>query len=372
MTAPRVGPDHAREIRVALDDARALCECLALEMAPRASARQALVLCPWHAERTPSCSVRVAKDGTIAVRCHACGASGDALSLIATVRGLDLRREFREVLREAAEIAHTAPPEPREDPRRSTLEPEGVSDETYARIWDHVLERCTPARTVAPAVAAYLSWRGGGHDLSADAEAIGLRGLPRDGRGLVASLLSTFERTDLERAGVLRPAHNAIDWPDWALLIPWRDRFGRIQCVQRRRIDDGQPKYRSPRGRSPRAPFALHLLPDSLRALGPDVEVILVEGALDCLARRAIARKRRESCAVLGVYSASSPEGGLALDLLQGRRVVLALDDDPAGDRACERLADVLSDVAAELVRERPPIGAKDWCATLMGGGAPW
>ena len=53
---------------------------------------------------------------------------------------------------------------------------------------------------------------------------------------------------------------------------------------------------------------------------------MIVEGALDCCARRRIARAQNERAAVIGVYSASSPDSGLPLDLIQGRRVALALD----------------------------------------------
>ena len=55
-----------------------------------------LVLCPWHSERTPSCSVKLASDGTIAAHCFGCGAGGDVLSLVAAARGLDARRDFGE------------------------------------------------------------------------------------------------------------------------------------------------------------------------------------------------------------------------------------------------------------------------------------
>jgi DNA primase len=310
----------------------------------------------------------LAKDGTLAVRCHSCGASGDALTLVAYVHGRDLHREFHEVLRIAAEIAN-APSmlDALEGQKRHEPEPDTLSDETYHTIWSYVLDACTPTRAVAPGVVAYLKWRGG---LDVEAQAAGVRGLPNDARRLVRSLLATFERRNLELAGVLRPSHDAIDWAEWSLLIPWRDRFGRIRCVQRRRIEEGSPKYRSPRGRSPCAPFGVDLIASSLRDSGTAAEVIFTEGALDCLARRAIARARNESCEVLGVYSATSPDRGLPLDLLRGRRVVLALDDDDAGDRACVRLADLLQDVAAEMVRERPPVGSKDWANVLTKGAA--
>ena len=32
-----------------------------------------LIRCPWHVERSPSCSVRVGADGTLAVHCFGCG-----------------------------------------------------------------------------------------------------------------------------------------------------------------------------------------------------------------------------------------------------------------------------------------------------------
>jgi DNA primase len=355
-------PDAARELRLRLDDARALCVALGLQMAPRASAQQAMVCCPEHAENTPSCSVRVAKDGTIAVRCHGCGWSADALGLIAQVRSLNVEREFSEVLRAAAHIA--GPSVTTCEPRhaRAHREPETIGEETYDRIWTHVLDACSPTRSVAPNVAGYLTWRG----IFADADAVGIRGLPSRADTLLASLFSTFERHHLERAGVLRQGLEVLDWLAWALCIPWRDRFGRITCVQRRRIDDGRPKYRSPAGRAPRAPFGVELLKDALAFHGPDAEVVVVEGALDCLARRRIARHQSERAAVIGVYSASSPTVGLPVDLLSGRRIVLALDNDAAGEAACSRIADALRDVAAELVRERPECG-KDWLEALSG-----
>lgn len=352
--------DHARELRERLTDARALAAALGLGVAPRATPRQAIALCPWHAERSPSCSIFRANDGTIAVRCHGCGETGDALGLIAQVRGID---DFRATLRAAAEIAN-APAmldELAERPIRDRHE--GVSDEDYHAIASYLLDACE--LRLAPDVASYLHGRG----VYADADAACVRGLPRDGRPLVAALLATFERANLESAGVLRPGHAALDWPAWCLLIPWRDRFGQITCIQRRRLDAGEPKYRFPRGRAPRASFGVDLLSAALESLGPDAEVVFTEGALDCVARRRVARHRGEGAAVLGVYSASTPCRGLPLDLLAGRRVVLALDDDRAGEQACNALATALHGVAAELVRERPQ-GAKDWGEALNRGAA--
>jgi DNA primase len=347
-------PDLARELRERLTDARALAGALGLRIARGATPRQAMVLCPWHGERSPSCSVWLAKDGTIAVKCHACGATGTALDLIAQVQGLD---DFRATLRAAAEIANapSLAPSLAHVPRQ---EAEHVSDEDYHTIATYLLDACP--LDGAPHVARYLDTRG----VYADADAAGVRGLPRDPRPLVALLLATFERANLERAGVLRRGHDALDWPAWCVCIPWRDRFGRITCVQRRRLDAGEPKYRFPAGRAPHAPFGVEHLAAALEFDGPDAEIVITEGAIDCLARRRVARHRGERCAVIGVYSASSACVGLPLDLLARRHVVLALDDDEAGERACTALATELHGLARELVRERPT-RAKDWGATI-------
>jgi DNA primase len=357
--------DAARDIRARLDNALALCSALGMRIAPRASARQATVACPWHDERTPSCVVRLAKDGTIAVRCHACGATGDALSLVAQVQGLSVDRDFAEILRRGAELAGAPGIIEASTPRKKTHAPGGQSDETYDRIAAALLAELSPMRHVAPHVAAYLDARG----VFADAEAVDVRGLPRDARALVASLLAGFEREELDAAGILRRGRDELDWPAWALLIPWRDRFGRIVCMQRRRLDEGRPKYRFPPGRAPRAPFGVEFLGAALESFGPSAEVVIVEGAIDTLARRRIASHRRECCAVIGCASASTPCVGLPLDVLKGRRVVLALDADPAGEAACAELGAVLAGVASEFVRERPK-GSKDWAAQLWEASA--
>jgi DNA primase len=351
--------NKALRVRELLTDVRSLCRALALLTKPGATQRQAMVCCPWHADRTPSCSVRLAPDGTIAVKCHACSATADALGLIKQVRGID---RFEDVLREAAEIAHAPGLIEGPDYRPERRDEPSISDEDYASIWEAVLDTCSPMRSTSPRVGEYLLGRG----IYADAEAAGVRGLPRDGRALVASLLASFDRKLLELAGVLRAGVDEIEWPAYSVLIPWRDRFGRISCVQRRRLDDVKPKYLSPRGSSPRAPFGVEHLAAALEYHGPDAEIIITEGALDCLARRRIARAQDERAAVIGVYSASSPAVGLPIELMRRRQVVLALDDDKDGDRACAEIANALNGAAARLIRARP-IGFKDWGSALMG-----
>jgi hypothetical protein len=147
--------DRAREIRERLTDAKALCAALGCKIAPRSSAPQATILCPSHGERTPSCSVRIGNDGTLAVKCHACGWTADALGLIKAVEGIS---DFADILTRGAELANApglAVPVVSNHQRERTQE--GISDETYHSVWTFALDALSPMREVAPHVADTLT-----------------------------------------------------------------------------------------------------------------------------------------------------------------------------------------------------------------------
>jgi hypothetical protein len=97
-------PDHAREVRNLLSDPDKLCRALGIKA--RVSGRWAQIACPFgtHADRNPSCSLTVQRDGTILVKCWSCDVRTDALGLVALTLGLDVRTNFREVLAEGARL----------------------------------------------------------------------------------------------------------------------------------------------------------------------------------------------------------------------------------------------------------------------------
>lgn len=106
FTRDRIGDrDQVRELRRRLDDPVRVVHALGIEKGARRQPTGLTVLCPWHSDRTPSCSVTRGADGTLRAHCFSCGESGDVLGLIAAVRGLDPRREFRRVLEAAADLA---------------------------------------------------------------------------------------------------------------------------------------------------------------------------------------------------------------------------------------------------------------------------
>lgn len=100
----KLSPDPSA-IKAALVDPDMVLGLLGLLDGAQRQAHGYLIRCPWHVERTPSCSVKLVSDGTIAAHCFGCGVGGDVLSLVAGTHGLDARRDFGRVVELAADLA---------------------------------------------------------------------------------------------------------------------------------------------------------------------------------------------------------------------------------------------------------------------------
>jgi hypothetical protein len=93
----------ARDLKAALSDPRALLTALGLK---HRGTSTVTFCCPVHNEKNASASIRRGPDGTLQAACHACGWTGDALGLIAVVRGLSTKgTSWPELLACAADIA---------------------------------------------------------------------------------------------------------------------------------------------------------------------------------------------------------------------------------------------------------------------------
>src|SRR5262249_51770464 len=101
--------DELEELRCRLADPRQVCTLPGLSRNASRPAARFLVLCPWHREETPSCSIPRGADVPVRAKCCACGGAGDVLSLVAAVRGLDLDRDFPKVVEEASALAGSVP-----------------------------------------------------------------------------------------------------------------------------------------------------------------------------------------------------------------------------------------------------------------------
>lgn len=363
------------ELRQRLADPVEVCAMLGLLDGAKRQARGLLVRCPSHGERNPSCSVRVASDGTIAVRCFACGFTGSVFDLVGAVRGLDPKRDFHQVKAEAAELvgmtldddrqrhqerarrprAPRPAPEPRPEPK--------PTDEALTAL-------CGVLATVgrldhdpfATDACSYLESR----HLLAEARAAEWFALPPvpQQTGLMAWLATLADTAGADVArehapGWTREDLEVLGWlpripqPHNRLCIPWRDPSGRVTTVQRRRLDGGKPKYYFPDGRGAAWPFGIERLRDG-------APVAIVEGAGDTLAYRTLCRMHGIDRDVIGLPGTQGWQPQWA-ELLRGREVIVALDADDAGERAAVKLAEVARQAGARSVRRVVPNGPGDW-----------
>lgn len=365
-----------RTVRDALCDPRGLCDALGLLDGPRSWSRQArgvLVRCPWHEERTPSCSVFVGGDGTVAVKCHGCGASGDALSLVAAVRGLDLRADFGAVLEECAYLAgvrltpsstgYVARPAPA--PRAA---PVTLGDDAFAALADALLELCPVEGEVD--AWGYLRRRG-------IAElARGWAALPSSATGRAQvrdALVARVGRDAWLRSGLAHAdGPKAGEWlfGDHRLVIPWRAAGvqGAVVTLQRRLLrapsSPSEPRYVVPRGRPATVPYGCET---ALEELGAGMELCIVEGAIDTLAMRLLAGRAGLERATVGIPGVEHWRrcAGPLCGAVRGCVAVIALDPDAAGERHVAELAAELGKAGAVRVLRSKPVEGKDWCDVL-------
>jgi DNA primase len=354
-------------IRKSLSDPVSVCIRLGLDIVKR-QPRGVMLRCPVHDDRTPSCSVRVGSDGTLAVHCFGCGFSGDVLHLVAAVECLNIERDFAAVTRRAAELANISMPERREhrwehheEPVCSVLAFDAIA---FMLARSGRLDDQQNARDVT----AYLD----GRRLLAEARADGWFALPSqswaqrewqktlydvaDSRDDVAAEhRPKWTRPDLDACGLFQ--RDVFGWSSHRLCIPWRDREGRVQTLQRRCFDERANKYVFPRRREPHWPYGV----ERLRA---GVPLVVVEGAVDVLARRALHRRHgleRDAIGVPGVSSWKDSWAGLGRD----RVVYVALDADDAGEKAVMQIAGDLYSTGAERVLRARPLNAADWAEEL-------
>lgn len=354
------GRHDARALRRELVNVPALCAALGLSKGAKRQARGLLVLCPWHTEKHASCSVTLGPDGTVRAHCFTCQGSGDALALIACVRKLDIKTQFREVLAEAARIAGSEPPDRYEvatQRERRTLDAA-----SYKAVAARLLELC-PLDKERDALR-YLERR----KLLVAAWQARVAALPAPGRqdALIRALLRDFAAATLELAGLLRRGSDLVH-PFHRLIIPWRGLDASIDLLQRRRLDDDDPKkkYVLPPERRPSLPFGA----EQITAHTGCHEITFVEGALDVLAVRVLAARDGLSVLPLGIPGLGSWRKDWAT-LAKGRSVRIGFDDDAAAERSVAGVARDLREAGAARVQRWTPTAAKDWAACLESGAA--
>jgi hypothetical protein len=304
--------------------------------------------------------VHVGRDQTIAVRCHACGATGDALSLVAAAHGLEPRRDFVEVCTIAAELAGrwdlvdelTGKTERRPAPAPKPR-PEPLPERDYPPIDEvHALLR-HPAWDDADA-CAYLCSR------AIDPERLELASVGVRFAGVdVGAVAYALDRT----ASLPRWArYQGRPWTETGhrLLVPMVDAAGELRSVRAIRVVHADtPKRLPPSGhRASGLVMASELAVGLLRGTwrpAPDaghLAVRVVEGEPDYLSALCVATML--PTAVIGVVSGSWSED-IARRIPSRALVAIQTHDDEAGERYAVEVGASLEHAGVHVIARVKP-----------------
>ena len=287
------------------------------------------ILCPAHNERTPSCSVSTAPDGTIRVHCFGCALSGDVFHLIAAAMRVSIERDFAAVLDRAAELTNVDPTAPivasDRAPRAMPAPPVYPDVHEVTDLWSRALPLST-----SPEAIAYL----GGRAINVD----------------------TCELYDLAR---VLPADAPC--PRWArfrgvawstasyrIVVPVYDHTGALRSLRAWRwepIEDAPkrivPADRSTVGLVMACPVARRMLVGAVFSYPPDV--IIAEGEPDYLTHAsAVSDSAERPPAILGVVSSAWAEA-FADRIPDGARVYIRTHDDDAGTKYARTITTTLA-----------------------------
>ena len=326
-------PNRAPEIKAALTDVTHVLDALGILGQGKQRQRQTsgwIVRCVWHEENTPSMSVRLASDGTIAAKCFGCDRGGDVLDLVAAVRGLDTRASFRSVLLEAARLAgmwqvvdelegRGEAPAPRPIARAQPPQEAPTRDYPSPGDLETFWGRTGPVDEDA-AVSEYLWSRGLNPEL-VDGGNLG-RAVPASG---------VMPRWARSRFG---------DWREagYRLVVPMYDAEGKIRSVRGWRVVGGEgPKRLPPFGhKASELVMADFWALEWLRGKRAPERVVVVEGEPDAFVW--MTRVNDPHTATIGIVSGSWSEA-LAAKFPVGCEVCVRTHLDAAGDRYAAEIA---------------------------------
>lgn len=321
MRSTRLTPADADAVKARLESLDVLAGVLGVSPP---SASGGVMRCPFHDDKTPSFSLFRSDSGGWAGRCHGCGIKGDALALAGHALGIEAKGRYWDLIEELlvrlgmvpgarpVPRLQTAPREGREAAREGLAERYSVQ----AQIHRILLEICP----LGAEGRAYLHLRGlGPDDIPSD-----LCLLPMDQRRLVEAIKGEIGRD------------------------AWRE------------TGDGS-KYVLPAG----VPIPWLYGIEAAEGADESTTLFIVEGALDVLAVRALARDAGKNVWALGMPGAGAWRADWTA-AAQGRDVIVGLDADAAGDNSVPGIMLDFKTAGSNVKAEAPTSPAKDWAEQLV------
>ena len=342
------------ELKHLLTDAEGLFLQLGIPFVKEAQGYK--IRCPKHDEKTASCSVRVGEDQTLSVKCFGCGFSGNVLHLIAASLGMNIKTDFPKVKIRAAELATKtqALPSPKHENTQKQITK--FSAKHYHLFAKYLIEHYPASKDEE--AKAYLEKRGVG----SMANQWGC--LPKDKAKLQllrSQIIKHLGQSAWYQSALAYPGNQIISWPTHRLLIPWTNPQGQIESLQRRTLESTEeniPKYVFPSTRF--VPAVQHPYCRDWDFLKNEEKPIAIcEGVFDALSFEILYQ-----IPALGLPGLQNELQGLA-PLLKNRYVVLALDNDAAGNMKMESWIPFFKQAGVKDVKRATP-KHKDFNEDLM------
>jgi DNA primase len=294
--------------------------------------REFVGICPFHDDKSPSMTVSPAKQFYY---CFSCGAGGNAIKFLMELQ----RTSFSEVVLDLA--------------RKYQLPVETVDGPQQERLRKQLSRREALLRALALAAGWFRSQLRSSEGAGALAYLKGERGLsegtieafdlgyaPNRWDGLLQHLgqVENLAPELLEAAGLVVPRKGGDGFYDrfrHRVMVPIRDRQGRVIGFGGRSLDGGEPKYlNSPETEVFEKGKHLFGLDRASNAIRKDDQAVVVEGYFDVIALHAAGITN--AVASLGT-ALSSQQITQLCRCCDSRRLVLNFDTDGAGVRAAQR-----------------------------------
>ena len=328
MASPRLHPRTIEAVKERADIVDVVGEHVVLKK----KGREFVGICPFHDDSKPSMTVSPAKQFYY---CFSCGAGGNSIKFLMEFQ----RQSFSEVVLDLA--------------RRYQLPVETVDGPQQEKLKQQLSRRDKLHRALALASGWFRA------QLRTEAGADALRYL-RETRGLSETTLDQFElgyapdQWDgllkhlqqveglapelLEAAGLVVPRKGGNGFYDrfrHRVIVPIRDRQGRVIGFGGRSLDGSEPKYlNSPETEVFEKGKHLFGLDRASSAIRKDDRAVVVEGYFDVIALHAAGVTN--AVASLGT-ALSSQQITQLCRCSDGKRIVLNFDADGAGVRAANR-----------------------------------
>uniref|UniRef100_UPI0018803120 CHC2 zinc finger domain-containing protein n=1 Tax=Xenorhabdus sp. BG5 TaxID=2782014 RepID=UPI0018803120 len=281
------------------------------------------VLCPFHEEKTPSMVITPSKN---LYHCFGCNAGGSVLDWVMQTEGLSLRHATERL---KAVLGHNPAVEP-------LVQPEELASDAIGQqvLLSRVVEFYHHTLLNAPEAQAYLSKRRLNHPELVSHFKLGFANRTLAYRLPASKYKAGAEiRRRLQAVGVLR--ENGREHLRGSLVVPVMDAQGQIHELYGRMISDDL-----------RASVVRHLyLPGAHKgvwnaaALGASKTLILCESLIDAMSFWVAGQ--RHVTAAYGVHGVTA-DHWQAFEHYSIKQVLIAFDNDSAGNEAAVKLASAL------------------------------